>query len=633
MTLPILPGEVFGLVRPSLDAHTLGINYLARLLRDCGYKVVIADREITDAANRIQETEQSFVLREWLRRHRVTRLGLSYRLDPAQAVELLGRLIYLLQTFELLGSGHGRVRGVYFAGLPEACTVVQRRYGNLVPVFQGDETSTETLLLLGVPRERIPSGLLSQSAYDADRLAFGRELIAIGDYRRLGPEDRSGYAGYGTSSDHLLRRIDHIKARGQSPLTRAHVGPFLPNRCEAVGKFIAWTQMLARSGHLDILSIGTSQLTQEHFGEDWVARPNGGGVPINSEEEYRRVWAAARPMLVRTYAGTQRIALLAEVHERTLNIAWHALSFWWFSRIDGRGPNTVLQNLNEHFRTLDYIAASNKPCEPNIPHHFAFRGGDDVTYVLSAVLAARAAKRRGVRCLVLQNMLSTPKFTLGVQDLAKARAMLHLVRELEDSRFRVVLQPRAGLDYFSPDLDKARAQLAAVSALMDDIEPGDNASPAIVHVVSFCEASYLATPAEIVESIQITRQAITSYRSIRRAGKVANMALDPEVLFRTEQLVEDVRTMLDAIEVAIPDPYTPYGFYRIFASGFLTAPYLWEEREEFRHAVSWRTEIVNGGVSVVDETGAAVSAYARAAAAANLAKGHQLGSSSMARIS
>ena len=53
-------------------------------------------------------------------------------------------------------------------------------------------------------------------------------------------------------------------------------------------------------------------------------------------------------------------------------------------------------------------------------------------------------------------MLNTPRFTWGIQDLAKSRAMLKLVKELEDSHFRVVLQPRAGLDYFSADLDKAK---------------------------------------------------------------------------------------------------------------------------------------------------------------------------------
>ena len=39
--------------------------------------------------------------------------------------------------------------------------------------------------------------------------------------------------------------------------------------------------------------------------------------------------------------------------------------------------------------------------------------------------------------------------------------MIKLVRSLEDCNFRVLLQPRAGLDYFKADLYEARIQLAA----------------------------------------------------------------------------------------------------------------------------------------------------------------------------
>jgi len=87
-------------------------------------------------------------------------------------------------------------------------------------------------------------------------------------------------------------------------------------------------------------------------------------------------------------------------------------------------------------------------------------------------LAAKLAKKMGIRTFVLQNMLNTPRQTWGLQDLAKSRSCwLSLVKSLEDEKFQVLLQPRAGLDYFSPDQDKAKAQLAAVTALMDDIDP------------------------------------------------------------------------------------------------------------------------------------------------------------------
>jgi len=317
-------------------------------------------------------------------------------------------------------------------------------------------------------------------------------------------------------------------------------------------------------------------------------------------------------MLVRTYAGTRRIEQLAHLHERSLDIAWHALSFWWFSRLDGRGPNDVLANLVEHHRVLDVVAATGKPFEPNIPHHFSFRGGDDATYVLSGYLAARSAKRRGVRTLVLQVMLNTPKATLGVQDLAKARALLALVRPLEDANFRVLLQPRAGLDYFSPDLTKARVQLAAVSALMADIEP---TGPDIVHVVSYSEAVHLADPSVIDESIRLTRHALRRWPEVRDRLGLAGALQRGDVAGRTAALLGEVRGRIEAMEAAIPDLYSPLGLYCAFAAGYLPAPSLWGCQDEFTAARAFRTKLVDGGVRLVDAAGRPLAPAVHLAAA------------------
>ena len=599
--------EIFGFIRPVVDVHTLGISSVAKLVSDCGFKVCIGDAGIADATGKFASIDSISMVGHWICANNISRLGFSYRLDPDDACENFGRIYHLLKEYRHFREQGGLLNQVYFAGLPAACSKITREYNNEVPVFSGDESQVETLRKLGIPSEKIPQEVNHGSKYDDERFAFASELIRSGKWEYQLPPARMNYPSFGTFKDTVVVRISHGRMSGRPPLMRVHVGPYQKNYVEAKKEFKSWLRELSDAGFLDVVSIGSSQLSQSDFGTDWQGKPNGGGVPINSEQDLREIWEASRPMLVRTYAGTRNIPYLAGVYESTINIAWHALSFWWFNQIDGRGPYSVKQNLEQHLETLNVIARSGKPFEPNIPHHFSFRGGDDYTYVLSAYLAAITAKKAGVRYLVLQTMLNTPKYTLGVQDLAKARALLRLVRELEDNSFTVFLQPRAGLDYFSSDLDRAKIQLASVSAMMDDIEPGNPLSPDIIHVVSYCEAVSLATPEIINESIQITLNAIREYRKQKVAGHMDSMRNNAEVNERTADLYKEVKSIVSLIEANITDPYSAEGLYTILRSGIMPVPYLWEGKTEFSEAVKWNTAMVNGGIKVVDEQGIPVS--------------------------
>ncbi|MCX7776345.1 MAG: hypothetical protein N2067_09640, partial [Spirochaetaceae bacterium] len=252
---------------------------------------------------------------------------------------------------------------------------------------------------------------------------------------------------------------------------------------------------------------------------------------------------------------------------------------------------------------MRYIASTGKPLEPNVPHHFAFRGCDDVGYVVSGYVAAKAARQHGVRTLILQTMLNTPRYTWGIQDLAKARALRMLVRTLEGPEFRVYLQPRGGLDYFSPDEQKAKAQLASVTAMMDDIEPDNSASPQIIHVVSYSEGFRLADPEVVEESIRITRYALDRYRLLKRKGDMPDFGHDPRVARRTEELISDARQMIDMLERTIPDTYSPSGLYAMLAAGVFPLPWLASCRDEFAAAVGQKVQFMDGGVHTVDEEG------------------------------
>jgi hypothetical protein len=611
MAHPFLRSDRLGLIHPATDVHTLGITSIEYLLKECGYKTVIADMKTCRALDTPQVRENRDILQQWIHEANITYLGISYRLDPEQGVRMVSFLVKILRERHLLIQNGGKIKGIFFAGLPGTCEKVKAEIPEITGVFKGDESPTEALAVLGIPSTVLPQGLVQGLTYDEARISFGKDLISKGDYLGFKIPDRSGYKGFGSEKDSVISRCQHAILRGQPPLFRAHAGPYLANRKEAVDLFLEWARNLALSGYLDILSIGTSQLTQSNFGEAWGEKPNGGGVPINSKEEYTAVWKDARPMLVRTYAGTRNIPALAQLYEETINIAWHALSFWWFCKLDGRGPYPLLKNLREHLKAIRYIAYTGKPFEANVSHHFAFRGADDVTCVASSVLATRTAKRLGIRYFILQTMLNTPKATWGVQDLAKARATLQLVRELEDDTFYVLLQPRAGLDYFSHEEGKAKVQLAAATALMDDIEPMDDTSPPLIHVVSYCEASRLADPAAINESIQITAQALQEYRRLRKKGDIDDMAHHPDVRIRTEELKSEVKILLKAIESSDQEPYSALGLYNAFSQGFLIAPHLWECRDQFPATVAWQTGMVHGAMKVLDEKGLPLSVSQR----------------------
>lgn len=200
-------------------------------------------------------------------------------------------------------------------------------------------------------------------------------------------------------------------------------------------------------------------------------------------------------------------------------------------------------------------------------------------------------------------MLNTPKYTWGIQDLAKSRVLLKLVRELVDEDFNVSLQTRAGLDFFSPDLEKAKVQLAAVTALMDDIEPENEDSPQIIHVVSYSEAIRLATPAIMNESIQITLSALREYRKLRHSGKIENMAYNKDVLDRVDDMYNEAKESITILENYLPNLYTPEGFYQVFKQGFFPVPYMLDETGKYTDAVSWKTAIKNGGIRVVNDKG------------------------------
>lgn len=602
-----ISNDIFGFIKPMVDVHTMGVYTIANLLRDCGYKVVMAKDDINSAVEKINKINNFSLVKKWLEENRINRLGFSYRLDPKEGCDYFMSLYSLLQAHNMFVEQGGFIKEVSFAGLPDTCEMVKGKTDGKVLVFPGDEPPVVSLKMYGIPDELLPEALANEHEYDKFRMDFAKKIIESEKWHFEGAQDHYGYNECGKENDSYVARLEYARSKNSLPIIRTHSGPYNPNREEALKEYNSWCKDLAASKLLDVLSIGSSQLTQSNFGEDWEGKPNGGGIPVNSELEYCVIKENANPMLVRTYSGTKDVPGLAKIHERSLNISWHALSFWWFNELDGRGNNSLLDNLKEHFEAVRYIVTTGKPVEPNVPHHFAFRGADDVTYIVSGFIVSKALKLLGVKHMILQNMLNTPKYTTGVQDLAKGRVLINLVRELEDDSFKMSLQSRAGLDYFAPDLEKAKLQLAAVTCLMDDLEPENENSPEIIHVVNYSEAVRLATPPIIKDSIKITLNALHSYRAARKAGLVPNKDFDNDIQQRYNALMYEARAAIKLLEENIPNLYTPEGFYKIFKEGFLAVPYLMDQERKYPKATMWKTAIKDGGISVVDEDGKTIS--------------------------
>jgi hypothetical protein len=84
MNLEVLSGEIFGIVRPASDAHSLGISAIAELIKECGYPAMIASSEICQAVSEIVKIDDRSLFVKWIYDNAISRNGFIYRLDPEE---------------------------------------------------------------------------------------------------------------------------------------------------------------------------------------------------------------------------------------------------------------------------------------------------------------------------------------------------------------------------------------------------------------------------------------------------------------------------------------------------------------------------------------------------------------------
>ncbi|HOS17301.1 MAG TPA: hypothetical protein PKX15_09860, partial [Bacteroidales bacterium] len=65
--------EVFGLLKPYIDVHTLGLSSIKNLLNECGYKVIMASEDVSEAVVFIQKFNSLSKVKQWIIDNNITR--------------------------------------------------------------------------------------------------------------------------------------------------------------------------------------------------------------------------------------------------------------------------------------------------------------------------------------------------------------------------------------------------------------------------------------------------------------------------------------------------------------------------------------------------------------------------------
>jgi hypothetical protein len=298
--------------------------------------------------------------------------------------------------------------------------------------------------------------------------------------------------------------------------------------------------------------------------------------------------------LLRTYSGTDDFIKLAEMYVETINIAWCAIPLFWFNQMDGRGPWDLEGSIREHQSVMRWYGEHNIPVELNEPHHWGMRDSSDVTFVVSAYLAAYNARAFGVKDYIAQMMFNSPPGLSDAMDLAKMLAIMDMVEPLQNENFKVWRQSRIGLLSHPLDPDAARGHLAAATYLQMALKPH------IYHIVGHTEAHHAATADDVIEASKIVRRTIEN--AVRGAP---DMTADKAITKRRKELVREARLLLDAISrLAGPeagDPLTDaVTLARAVISGLMDAPQL--RNNKFGRG-QVKTGIVDGASVAVNSKG------------------------------
>ena len=353
-------------------------------------------------------------------------------------------------------------------------------------------------------------------------------------------------------SDYLVERIEQVRKLENRPIIRAHIG-IASDSIEPTVKAI---EKLADAAAFEIVSLAPDQTSQELLakfirGEEDPSKylSGQGGAPIRTVEHLQRLKAATQrgnhPM-TRIYTGTDELIALAHLWEEHLNICFPAVPIFFYNELDGRGPISIRDSFDEHFRTIEYWAEQGKPLEINDPHQWGLRYASDDMQVTDHVLCAVIALKKGIKDYVMQMMFELPPEISAMDDLAKMKAAYELAEPLtRHFNFNIFRQTRSGLPSFPPNLNQAKGHLAF------GIYTQLYMKPHILHVVTHSEAHHEASADDIIESCEIVKQVCWDFA--KGNGNVPEIWHDPRMVARIEELKQGA--MYNVLHAAILGGY------------------------------------------------------------------------------
>ena len=76
----------------------------------------------------------------WLKENHISHIGVSYRLDTDNAVDIVGQLVHMLRSKGAYESSEAFIRSIYFAGLTAACDKIDQEYAGRIRTFHGGKS-------------------------------------------------------------------------------------------------------------------------------------------------------------------------------------------------------------------------------------------------------------------------------------------------------------------------------------------------------------------------------------------------------------------------------------------------------------------------------------------------------------